>query len=246
MIGFELIVALFAAFAAGAISGLTGFGLALISVPILLFVYEPRTVVLLSVVMSIVICADVVRDSFRDADRKIVAALILPSFVGVVMGAEILRIADPLYIRLFVGAFVVFSAGLLLREIRLPGAKTRWGTVVAGWTSGALSTSTGLAAPPIVLLLASRDYAKHSFRGTSAFYFLFISVFGLAVLAVRGLVETSDIPLSLILVPAAILGKTLGTAILKRISETSFRKLTLLFVFVTGALGLATAAWALL
>ncbi|MGI8540140.1 MAG: sulfite exporter TauE/SafE family protein [Rubrobacteraceae bacterium] len=244
--GWEIVVALFAAFAAGTISGLTGFGLALISVPILLFVYEPRTVVFLSVVMSIVICADVVRDSFRDADRRIVAALIIPSFIGVVMGAEILRVVDPVYIRLFVGVFVVFSAGLLLREIRLPGAKTRWGTVVAGWTSGALSTSTGLAAPPIVLLLASRDYAKHAFRATSSLYFLFMSVFGLVVLAVRGLVESGDIPVSLILVPAAILGKALGTSILKRISETFFRKLTLLFVFVTGALGVATAAWALL
>lgn len=242
----EILVALFAAFAAGTISGLTGFGLALISVPILLFVYEPRTVVLLSVVMSIVICADVVRDSFRDADRRIVIALVPPSFVGVVMGAEILRIVDPLYIRLFVGAVVVFSAGLLLREVRLPKAETRWGTLAAGFSSGALSTSTGLAAPPIVLLLASRNYAKHSFRGSSALYFLFMSVFGLVVLAARGLVETSDIPLSLILVPAAILGKVLGTSILKRVSETFFRKLTLLFTFVTGALGLATAAWALL
>lgn len=245
MIGFEILVAVFAAFAAGTISGLTGFGLALISVPILLFVFEPRTVVLMSAVMSVVICAEIVRDSFREADRKIVAALILPSFVGVVMGAEILRVVDPLYIRLFVGAFVVVSAGLLLREIRLPGARTRWGPVVAGWTSGALSTSTGLAAPPIVLLLASRDYAKHSFRGTSAFYFLFMSVFGLVVLAARGLVEAGDIPISLLLVPAALLGKALGTRILKHISESAFRKLTLLFVFVTGSLGVATAAWAL-
>ncbi len=242
----EILVALFAAFAAGTISGLTGFGLALISVPILLFVYEPRTVVFLSVVMSIVICADVVRDSFRDADRRIVAVLVLPSFVGVVMGAEILRVVNPLYIRLVVGAVVIFSAGLLLRETRLPGAKTRWGTIVAGWASGALSTATGLAGPPIVLLLASRNYAKHSFRGTSALYFLFMSVFGLIVLAVRGLVETGDIPVSLILVPAAILGKTLGASLLKRVSEASFRKLTLVFVFVTGALGFATAAWALL
>jgi uncharacterized protein len=245
VIGAELLIALFAAFAAGSISGLTGFGLALISVPILLFVYEPRTVVFLSVVMSVVICADVVRDSFRDADKRIVAALVLPSFVGVVMGAEILRVVDPLYIRLFVGAFVVFSAGLLLREIRLPGARTRWGTLVAGWTSGALSTSTGLAAPPIVLLLASRDYAKHAFRGSSALYFLFMSVFGLVILPLRGLVSTGDIPVALALVPAALLGKALGTNTLERISETLFRKLTLLFIFVTGALGVATAAWAL-
>ncbi|MGH3085865.1 MAG: sulfite exporter TauE/SafE family protein, partial [Rubrobacteraceae bacterium] len=173
-------------------------------------------------------------------------ALIFPSFVGVAMGAEVLRLVDPLYIRLFVGAFVVFSAGLLLREIRIPGAKTRWGPIVSGWTSGALSTSTGLAAPPIVLLLASRDYAKHSFRGSSALFFLFMSAFGLITLGFRGLIETNDVPLALLLIPFAIVGKALGTALLNRISETSFRKLTLVFTFVTGALGVATAAYALM
>src|SRR3712207_8180612 len=86
------------------------------------------------------------------------------------MGVEVLRVVNPLYIRLAVGVVVVFSALLLLRDIRLPGAETRWGTVVAGSTSGALSTSTGLAGPPIVLLLASRGLPKRVFRGSSAMY----------------------------------------------------------------------------
>lgn len=246
MIGFELIVALFAAFLAGTVSGLTGFGLALISVPLLLFIYEPPTVILLTSVFSLVVNVAVVRDSWREVDRRMVAALLFPSLAGVVIGVEILRAVDPLYIRVGVGVVVVVSAALLLREVRLPGAQTRWGPLVSGFSSGVLSTSTGLAGPPIVLLLASRKYAKLAFRSSSALYFLLISPFGLVILFLRDVLPISNLPLALILVPAAIAGKALGTAILRRTSESAFRKLTLFFTLATGALGAATAAWAIL
>lgn len=173
----SLFVALFAAFLAGCVSGLTGFGLALISVPLLLFVYDPTTVVVLTTVLSAAINVAVVWDSWRDANKRLVLALLPRSFVGV----AVLRIVDPLYIRLGVGVLVVLSTLLLLREVRLPGAGTWWGRGV-GSASGALSTSTGLAAPPIVILLASRGLPKHTFRSSSALFLLPMSLAGLVAL----------------------------------------------------------------
>jgi uncharacterized membrane protein YfcA len=241
-----LVVALFAALLAGMVTGLTGFGLALISTPILLFVYEPRTVVVLTAIFSIFINTAVVWDSWHEARRRLSLALFVPALFGIVVGVEVLGVIDPVYLRLGVGAIVVFSALLLVRDIELPGANTRWGTLVAGSASGALSTSTGLAGPPIVLLLASRGLPKHEFRGTSALYFLPISIAGLAVLALRGLVEAPEVPLGLLLVPAAIAGKAIGTSLLKHVSEKAFRAVTLALVILTGTLGVATAIWALL
>ncbi|MGI8911214.1 MAG: sulfite exporter TauE/SafE family protein [Rubrobacteraceae bacterium] len=246
MLSWALLVALPAAFMAGVVTGMTGFGLALISTPLLLFVYEPRTVIVLTTVFSIFITVAVVRDSWRDAHRRLALALLPPAFVGIVVGVEVLRAVDPVYIRLAVGVVVVFSALLLLRDIRLPGAGSRWGPVVAGSASGVLSTSTGLAGPPIVLLLAARDFPKHDFRSTSALYFLVMSVFGIVVLAFRGVVQTEHVPLAAVLVPAALVGKVVGTAALKRVSEKAFRGISLLLVLFTGALGVATAVWALL
>jgi uncharacterized protein len=246
LVSAALFVALFAALLAGVVTGLTGFGLALISTPILLFVYEPRTVVVLTVILSIFISAAVVWDSWHEARRRLVLALLIPALFGIVVGTVVLGVIDPVYIRLGVGAIVVFSALLLVRDVRLPGSNTRWGTLVAGSASGALSTSTGLAGPPIVLLLASRGLPKHEFRGTSALYFLPMSIAGLAVLAARGLIEAPEVPLGLVLIPAAIAGKAVGTALLRHVSEKAFRAITLGLVILTGTLGVATAAWALM
>jgi uncharacterized membrane protein YfcA len=241
-----LLVALFAALLAGVVTGLTGFGLALISTPILLFVYEPRTVVVLTAILSIFISAAVVWDSWHEAQWRLALALLVPALFGIVVGTVVLDVIDPLYIRLGVGAIVIFSALLLVRDIHLPGANTRWGTLVAGSASGALSTSTGLAGPPVVLLLASRGLPKHEFRGTTALYFLPMGIAGLTVLAARGLVEAPEVPLGLVLIPAAIAGKVVGTALLKHVSEKAFRAVTLGLVILTGTLGVMTAVWALL
>jgi uncharacterized membrane protein YfcA len=241
-----LIVALFAALLAGIITGLTGFGLAMISTPILLFVYEPRTVIVLTVILSIFISVAVVWDSWHDARWRLALALLVPALLGVVVGTVVLGAIDPVYIRLAIGAIVVFSALLLVKDFKLPGANTRWGTIVAGSASGALTTSTGLAAPPIVLLMAARGLPKHEFRGTSVLYFLPLSVAGLVVLAVRGLIEAPEVPLGLALVPAAIVGKAIGTRLLEHVPEKAFRTITLGLVILTGTLGAMTAVWALL
>ena len=246
MLSLSLLVALFAALLAGVVTGMTGFGLALISTPILLFVYEPKTVIVLTAIFSVFINTAVVWDSWHESRKRLALTLLIPALVGVVIGVEVLRVIDPVYVRLGVGAIVVFSALLLVKDIRLPGADTRWGTLVAGSTSGMLSTSTGLAGPPIVLLLASRGLPKHEFRGTSALYFLPMSVAGIVILALRGLVGAGEVPLGLLLVPAAIAGKVVGTALLKRVSEGAFRAVTLGLVILTGTLGIATAVWALL
>jgi uncharacterized protein len=78
-------------------------------------------------------------DSWHEAHRNSALALLLPACVGIVAGAEVLRAVNPTYIRLAVGVVVVFSALLLVRDIRLPGADTRWGPVVAGYSVGRAS-----------------------------------------------------------------------------------------------------------
>jgi len=246
MLSASFLVALFAALLAGCVSGLTGFGLALISVPLLLFIYDPATVVALTAVLSVFINVAVVRDSWREAHKRLVLALLVPALLGLMVGVEILSYVDPLYLRLGAGIMVVFSTLLLLREVRLPGAGTRWGPVAAGSVSGVLTTSIGLSGPPIVLLFASRGLAKHAFRSSSALYFLVISIAALPLLVFRDVLDWTQAPLALALVPAALLGKLAGTALVERISEKTFSLASLSIVLLTGALGVATALHALL
>lgn len=145
MLSVSLLLAALATFSAGFLNGLTGFGLALIGVPLLLLVYEPGTVAALMAVLSVSVNVAVVRDSWQEVDRRVVLVLLAPALLGIGAGTEVLRVVSPEYIQLGVGVLVAASVTLLLRDdVRLPGAGTRWGPVMAGSASGALSTSAGV------------------------------------------------------------------------------------------------------
>lgn len=241
---------LFAAFlimvASAAMSGLTGFGLAVVGVPLLLTIYEPASVVVIVASMSLFVNGVIVLDSWRKVESRTVLALLPPAAVGVFLGAEVLARANPEYIRLFVGLLVVLSAGLLLRRVSVPGVEGLWGTTLAGAASGALSTSTGIGGPPIVLLFAARNLPKNSFRANNAAYFFFLSFVALFALFFRGIAQPSHFYISAALIPAAFLGKVLGTALVKRLTNEGFRKITLVIVLLTGSLGVMTATLALI
>ncbi len=112
MLSATLLVALLAAFSAGFASGLTGFGFALISVPLFLLVYDPSRVVALIGVLAVFINIEVVRDSYRDVDWRSVLALLPVALLGLFVGVKVLIAVDADYIRL--GAGVVVASALLL------------------------------------------------------------------------------------------------------------------------------------
>ena len=246
MLSAGLVVAFVVIILAAAVSGLIGFGLAVVAVPLLLIFFEPVEVVVLIAFISLFTNAVIVQDSWREVETRSVLALIPWAVIGLIFGTEILRSANPDYIRLGVGVIVVLSAVLLLRDATLKSIEGHLGTVLAGASSGALATSTGIAGPPIVLLFAARGLPKDSFRASNAAYFLVLSVAIIVTLFVRDIVETSELWTAAALVPAAFIGKTLGTALVKRLSDEAFRRITLAIVLFTGVLGVLTAIRALM
>ena len=125
VLGTSLVVAALAAFSAAVLSGFTGFGRAVVVVPLLLSVYDPKTVVALARVLSAATAALAVQDSFREADRRVTLLLLAPALPGLWVGSEVLRVVYPPYVQLAVGVMVVVAAFLLVGEVRLPGARTR-------------------------------------------------------------------------------------------------------------------------
>lgn len=239
-------MALLAAFLAGVISGVSGFGYALVSVPLLLTIYEPTTVIVVLAFIGIFTNTLVVSDSFRVVQRRALASLLPPSALGLVVGVELLRVVEAVYIELIAGSLVIAFAVMLLRGWVLPGLKGRWGPVIAGGSAGVMSTSTGLGGPPIVMLFAARKLARDAFRATNAAYFLVLGTLTLSLLLVRGMVQWQHLGIAALLIPAAFIGKALGTWTAGYLSGSNFRALTLGITLVAGCVGVCSAGWDLL
>ncbi len=230
----------------GVIFGMTGFGFALVSVPPLLLLYDPETVVALTIGASLLTSVIVVLGARRELNSRLVFTMLPGACVGLLLGARILNVVDPTLLKIVAGTLVAAYSILLLRGYQPSGMKSGWAASVAGAASGTLATSTGLSGPPVVILFTARALTKDAFRVTIAAYFVAINLIGIVVLLAGGTLGESEFVTSAALTPAALIGTLIGNRFVRHFTAAGFRKLTLTLLLLTGLMGIGTALIALL
>ncbi|MDQ2653896.1 MAG: TSUP family transporter [Chloroflexota bacterium] len=240
-----LILALLVLVISGVAAGTTGFGFALVSVPPLLLLYPPQTVVLIIFGASLLPGLLVVASARRETDLRLVGLLLPGALLGLLLGAQVLRLADPVLLKLIAGLFVAVYALLMWRGYRPPRLGGPGAASLAGLASGALGAATGLSGPPIVILFTVRQLARDAFRGTISAYFVVTDLIGLAILFASGTVGAPEGQLTLLLTLPAALGVLAGNAVARHLSPATFQALTLLLLLATGVAGMTTAIIAL-
>ncbi|MGI8730942.1 MAG: TSUP family transporter, partial [Solirubrobacteraceae bacterium] len=115
-----------------------------------------------------------------------------------------------------------------------------WRTAAAGVSSGALSTSTSLSGPPLVLHLLARGVSPPQMRDTLAAVFVALALLSVAALAIAG---TFVVPSELIaLLAAAIAGQVLGRRGFALLGGDRHENAVLVVLAVTAVVALASSA----
>ncbi|HET7091833.1 MAG TPA: TSUP family transporter, partial [Thermomicrobiales bacterium] len=116
-----LIAATGAVFAGGVVSGLTGFGSAIVAVPPLLLIFDPPTVVAAAILLSILSGWVVLPGRMREIQLGTIARLLPWAFLGLVPGVVIIKAMPPAAIKLLAGVVVVALAAATAVGWRPPG-----------------------------------------------------------------------------------------------------------------------------
>ncbi len=241
-----LIVALGAVAGAGVVTGLTGFGFALVSVPLLMLVMDPAAVVATVLLIGQVTSAVNALTARRHVDGRMLRALIPSAVVGMVAGSFVLRWLDPTALKLAAAALVVAFTALLASRARAWREPGRGVKAAVGAASGVLTTSVGLSGPPVVLLTSAAMPDKHRSRATLASYFALTSPVGLATLLAQGSVPAHAWGAAAVLLPVALAGRAVGSLLHRRTPLGLFRALTLGITMAAGLGGMAAALASLL
>src|SRR5450755_4668059 len=109
------------AFVSGAARGFSGFGSALIFMPLASSMASPRLVAALLLVIDFVSAAPLVPNAWKDADRKATAIIVAGALVGVPLGTFFLSRLDPVTTRWIISGFVAALLLLLLSGWRYRG-----------------------------------------------------------------------------------------------------------------------------
>ena len=206
------------ALAGGFVSGLAGFGTALMALGIWLYVLPPALAVPLVLICSVSSQISTLPTMWRVLDFRLAAPFVIGGLAGMPIGALLVARADPQHFKLSVGAMLLaFPAALIF--VRTPMA-FRFGGRVAdtavGFAGGILGGLAGLSGPLPTLWASVRGWSKDQRRGV--FQIFNGTVLGAALLLqiASGFVRSEVFWLAMLALPVTLIGARIG-AVLSRL-----------------------------
>lgn len=186
---------------AAALQGSIGFGLAVLSVPILTVV-NPVFTPIPTLILSLLVGVGTLLRERGDLDLDGLGWVITGRVPGAVLGAWVLSVATERTLGIVIGVIVLLAVAVLASGISVKLSRTS--RVIAGTISGFSGTSAGIGGPPIALL-----YGRQSgpvVRSTLGAIFTIGITINLVILTALGVLTTKDIGVALLLTPAVAVG----------------------------------------
>ncbi len=152
---------------------------------------------------------------------------------GVAVGLLLFQGLPAEVIQILIGCFVLIS--LLTRTLErfrdrdLP----LWAFVPVGFVTGILNMVVGVIAPVLGILVVRKGLTKEQVVGTLGFFALIGNVLKVAGFTLVGFSFAEYGPALLAMIPAALVGTTVGRRLLSRVDERAFLPI---FRFALGAL----------
>ncbi len=234
-----LLAVALAALAGGLSRGFSGFGAALVFVPLASAAVGPRDAVPLLAILEFMAGFVFLRGAWRDADRVGAATMAAGAMVGVPAGALILARTDPVALRwglcmLVVVAVVVLASGWRWRGGARP-ALTLTGGAIGGVMSGAAMLG-GVA--PATYWLGVAGNAARQVRANMNLYFALLTLAVVLAFAWQGLLGWRTLWFGLAAGPAYGAGLWGGSALFGIAGERGFRNATFVLILASALIGL--------
>jgi len=233
------------ALTAGLARGFSGFGGALIFVPLASAAIGPRLAAPLLLIIDAVAAAGLIPNAWRYAARRDVGVMGLGAAIGVPLGAWLLTRADPLAVRWGLAVAVTVLLLVLISGWRYHGRRTPFVTVGVGGLAGLLSGSAQIGGPPVVAFWLSSALSAEVVRANIVLYFAISTVFSGAAYLAGGLITQSVLVLALFIGPTYGLGIYVGSRLFGLASEASFRWICYGLIAIAAAVSLPIFDWVL-
>jgi len=219
----------------GFVSGLSGFGLALLSLAFWLYIFPPTIAVPLVLICSAVSQLSTMRMVWDYIDFKLAMPFLIGGLAGVVPGSLLVAYADPWGFKLFVGLLLmVFPPALYFSRPMAVTFGGRWLDGVVGCVGGVMGGFAGLSGPPPILWASVRGWDKHQRRGMFQAFNSTVLIAALMVQAAHGLVTRDVLQAALVAAPGILIGAWLGARTFHILNDRAFRDVVLALLFLSG------------
>ena len=209
------------------IKGITGFGSALISIPIMSFVFAPADAIVIALLSDVCIGAYLTWVERRVVVWRVLPAMLTGVFIGQQVGVFIQKRLDEDTVRICMAFLISFfavrlllGAGVLKRRIRF---RTAAGGV-AGLGAGVMSGLVGSSGPPVVLYTTSY-FDKTKGRGILIAFFFLSAISLVLTLINRGMVSQEAYMFGGFGVLVSLIAASIGSWLSPKVSQIFFTRL---------------------
>jgi uncharacterized membrane protein YfcA len=222
----------------GLVRGFSGFGSALIYIPMVSAIYEPRIGV---VTLLLIDFACGTPFAIREA-RRCNWSQLLPVTLGAVacipLGAFALQYADPVWLRWAMAVLVMALLSVLASGWRYKVPPRLPYSLAAGALSGLGAGAVQIAAPPVLIYWLGGTSTAIVIRANLMVYFILLEIVSIGTYWTRGLFATDTIVLALLLGPIFILTMAAGAWMFRDSAEQTYRRVAYLITAISALLAL--------
>jgi len=222
------------------VKGVSGFGSALFSVPLLMLILDVRFITPVFLIFDLISGAVLVASNWRSIHRRLLLLLLCGLLVGTAIGTWVLLSFGHELLKRVLGLLVTGWALYALLRGNLPTAPATHERAafhlapLSGFLGGALGAMFSVNGPPIIIYLAHVLKEKQTFRATLYGIFFADACYKMVLFTANRLLTGTVLRFALLMAPFLLAGTFVGSWLQKYIDQALFRKIVALILAVTG------------
>lgn len=223
-------------FLAALLQTTSGFGFALLAMPLVALVIGVKAAApLVAVVGFSLYSVNLIRYR-RSFQRRIVLPLAVAAALGVPLGVWALSNLDEELVKSVLGVVLIAYALYGAWKPRTAPLRSELWAYPAGFLAGCLGGAFNTPGPPVIIYGNLKQWPRDLFRSTLQALFLFSSSLVIVSHVAAGNLTRALLPTYLPLVPALLLGVWVGSLVDRRLNQQRFHTLVIVLLVVTGVL----------
>jgi len=226
------------AFVAGVVRGFSGFGTAMIYLPVAGGILSPLEALTTLVCMDLVGPVPNLRRAIRDGTPDDILRLSIGLVIALPLGVWALSLVAPQVFRYGVSIITFVLLVLLISGFRYRRSLTPAMVTATGGLGGFLAGSVGLPGPPVIMVYMGAALPVSAIRANITLFLFMGDIAMLVVLWVFGHLVPSAIGLGLVLMIPNLLGNIAGARLFRPRAERNYRVIAYSIIAFSAVSGL--------
>jgi uncharacterized membrane protein YfcA len=233
-----LIWLVLAVIAAGLVRGFSGFGSAMIIMPVASSVLSPVEAVIFLVSAEILGPLPNLPNSWRNGQPRDIGLLILGATLTLPLGLWCLSILEPTVFGWVVSGIILVLLALMISGWRYRGVLTRTIKFFTGTLSGFMTGFAGIPGPPVIMLYMTSTLPVSVIRANFNTYLVAIDLVLFPVLWLMGVLDWSIVLLGVLAGIPYLVANMVGARLFNPKAERLFRAVAYGVIAISALLGL--------